>query len=177
MSRKPLLFAFAMLVLSGVIAAGAIAQGGPPPADATPGAPGVTGPLLGSIAPAAAPGYTLRMVETVFAPDSYVTAHTHAAALVVCVQSGALGFSIQHGAATITRAGTGDAPESTEPLALNTDVVLDPKDCVSFDEFTVHTIHTAWNASTETTVLWEGHLVKDGEPFTTFVDHMGTPVA
>jgi hypothetical protein len=176
MTRHPILFALALVVATSLIAATALAQGGPPPADAEPGAPGVTGPELGALEPVVAPGYRLRMVETVFAPGSYVTAHTHASALVVCVQAGALGFSIQHGAATIARAGGADAPESTEPLALNAEVVLEPRDCVSFDEFATHTIHTAWNASEETTVLWEAHLHKADEPFTTFVNEHGTPV-
>jgi len=176
MFRKPMLYAFALLAAASLIAAGALAQSGPPPADATPGAPGVSGPELGAIEPAAAPGYRLRMVETVFAPGAYVTMHTHAAALVVCVQSGALGFSIQQGAATVARAGTGDAPESTEPLVLNAEVVLEPRDCVAFDEDAAHTIHTAWNASDGETVLWEAHLHKADEPFTTFVDAQGTPV-
>lgn len=176
MFRKPILFTFALIAATGLIAAGTLAQGSPPPPDATPGALGVTGPVLGGFAPAAAPGYTLRMVETVFAPGSYVTRHTHAAALIVCVQTGALGFSIQEGAATVTRAGTGDEPESTEPLALDAEVVLEPKDCVAFDEFAAHTVHTAWNAGEETTVLWEAHLIKNGEPFTTFVDEHGMPI-
>src|SRR5688500_14347816 len=128
MRGTPIMSAFVVVAVLGLVAATALAQGGPPPPDATPGAPGVTGPELGALAPAVAPGYTLRMVETVFAPDSYVTAHTHAAALLVCVQSGALGFAIQHGAATVTRAGTGDAPESTDPLAHDTEVVLEPRD-------------------------------------------------
>jgi hypothetical protein len=176
MRRKPVLLAFIIIAVTCLIAASALAQGSPPPPDASPGAVGVSGPELGSLEPVAAPGYTLRMAETVFAPGAYVTRHTHAAALIVCVQSGALGFAIQHGAATVTRAGTGDTPESTEPLALNTEVVLEPRDCVAFDEYTAHTIHTAWNASDETTVLWEAQLVKIGEPFTTFVDELGTPV-
>jgi hypothetical protein len=117
------------------------------------------------------------MAETVFAPDSYVTQHTHPTAIVVCVQSGALGFAIQAGTATVTRSETQGTPEAAEQLALNTDVVLEPRDCVAFDEFAAHTVHTAWNASADTTVIWEARLVKTDEPFTTFVDAMGTPVS
>jgi predicted metal-dependent enzyme (double-stranded beta helix superfamily) len=175
MRRAPV--ALTLLVVAiGLIAATALAQGGPPPHDATPGAVGITGPVLGSIDPVVAPGFRLEVAVLDWAPGAYVTRHTHPTAIVVCVKDGALGFAIQHGAATVTRAGTGDAPESTEPLALNTDVVLEPRDCVSFDEFAAHTIHTAWNASDQTTVLWEAHLHKADEPFTTFVDAHGTPV-
>jgi predicted metal-dependent enzyme (double-stranded beta helix superfamily) len=116
------------------------------------------------------------MAETVFAPGGYVTQHIHPTTIVVCVQSGALGFAIQHGAATVTRSETRTTPEAAEQLALNAEIVLNPGDCVAFDHFAQHTVHTAWNASEEPTVLWEARLLKIGEPFTTFVDAQGTPV-
>jgi quercetin dioxygenase-like cupin family protein len=175
--RSIALIAVTVIVgLLGLVAAGALARDAQPPPDATPGAVGVSGPELGALEPAAAPGYRLVMAETVFAPGAYVTMHTHPTAIIVCVQSGALGFAIQHGAATVTRGGTGETPETTEPLALGAEVVLEPRDCVAFDQFAAHTVHTAWNASDGTTVLWETHLVKIGEPFTTFVNEHGTPV-
>jgi hypothetical protein len=176
MRRRQVLFTFVAVALTNLITAGALAWGGPPPPDATPGASGVTGAVLGSIDPVAAPGHRLVLSESVWAPDAYVTSHTHPIAEVFCVQAGALGFAIQHGAATVTRGGTGETPETTEPVALNTEVVLEPRDCVAFDEFAAHTIHTAWNASDEPTVLWEADLLKIGEPYTTFVDEHGTPV-
>jgi hypothetical protein len=180
MRRFPTLLALVALIavaLFGVITAGARAQeGGPPPPDATPGAVGVSGPVLGELDPTVAAGYRLQMSETRFAPGAYVTRHTHPSAFVVCVIRGALGFAIQAGAATVTRAGSGDAPESTEPMALNVDVVLEPSDCVAVDEYAAHTSHTAWNASDEETVIWAADLYKKGEPFTTFVDAQGTPV-
>ncbi|MEJ7763253.1 MAG: hypothetical protein WKF80_10725 [Thermomicrobiales bacterium] len=163
------------LAMAGTLA-GVLAQGGPPPPDAEPGAVGFQGRVLGAIDPAVAPGYRLVMAESVFEPDAYVTRHVHPTAIIVCVQSGALGFAIQEGAAMVTRGGTGATPETTEPLAIGTEVILEPRDCVSFDEFTTHTTHTGWNASDEPTVLWEARLLKADEPFTTFVDDRGTPV-
>ena len=174
MSRKPMLFAFALVAAATLIAASALAQGVPP--DATPGAVGVSGPVLGSLDPVVAPGFRMEMGETRWAPGAYVTRHYHPSAYVVCVLRGAFGFNIQSGAATVTRAGTGATPEATEPLELNTDVILEPSDCVAVDEYAAHTIHTAWNASNEETVLWAVDLYKIGEPITTFVDEQGTPI-
>jgi hypothetical protein len=91
---------------------------------------------------------------------------------VVCVQSGALGFAIQQGTAYVTRGGA----EEVETLAIDTDIVLEPRDCVSFDHFAAHTAHTGWNASDGQTVLWEARLLKTDEPFTVFVNEQGTPV-
>jgi predicted metal-dependent enzyme (double-stranded beta helix superfamily) len=177
MRLKPLVAPSLIVPVLYLVMAGAQAQGGSaPPPDATPGAPGVTGPILGELDPVVASGYRLRMVETIFAPGSYVTRHTHPTAIIVCVQSGALGFAIQEGAATVSRGGGEEGPETTDSLAIDTEVVLEPQDCVAFDHFAHHTVHTAWNASDETTVLWEAQLSKGDEPFTTFVNELGTPV-
>jgi hypothetical protein len=177
MRKAFVLLPIGVVTLLGLLMASALAQeGGPPPPDATPGAVGVSGVALGGIDPVAAPGYRLEVTELEWEPGAYVTRHTHPIAIVVCVQEGALGFAIQQGAATVTRGGTADAPGSPEPLELDTEVVLEPRDCITFDEFAAHTAHTAWNASDGTTVTWEADLLKIGEPFTTFVDAMGTPV-
>lgn len=156
--------------------AGVLAKGGPPPADATPGARGIGGAMLGAVEPTAAPGYRLQMTELVWAPGAYATSHSHPLAQVACVQSGALGMSIQQGATTVLRGGAGPTPESAETLPLDTEVVLGPRDCVAYDDFAAHTVHTAWNASDETTILWMADLVKIGEPYTTYVNAEGTPV-
>jgi quercetin dioxygenase-like cupin family protein len=177
MSRRPIVLVFVFLSFLGFTVAGVLAQGGPPPPDATPGAVGFGNVLLGGVDPAVATGYRLEMRENTFAPGAYVTRHTHPTAIIVCVQSGALGFAIQDGAATVTRGGSGTTPEGVEPLDVNTEIVLEPRDCVAFDEFAEHTEHTGWNASDETTVVWETRLLKVGEPYTTFVDEQGTPVA
>jgi hypothetical protein len=161
--------------LLGLIAAGAIAQEGEfPPADATPGAVGVSGAVLGAVSPIAAPGYSLEMFYMEWAPGAYVTAHTHPMAFVTCVESGALGFTLEAGSATLTRAAS---PEEPEQLELNVEAVLGPQDCVAVDNEASRTIHTARNAADETTVAWEADLYKLGEPPTTFVDAMGTPVS
>jgi hypothetical protein len=160
----------------GIIGAPVLAQRERPPADATPGAVGITGVPLAGLEPAAAPGYRLEVVELTWEPGAYATRHFHPTALITCVEQGALGFVLQHGTATLTRGGTADAPGSAEPLELDTEVVLEPRDCISLDEFASHMEHTGWNASEGTTVLWEARLLDPEQPFTTYVDAMGTPV-
>ncbi len=176
MRRFPVVLALILVALVGLIATGALAHSAQPPPDATPGSVGFGNVALGGIDPVVAPGYRLEMRENTFAPGAYVTRHTHPTAIVVCVQSGALGFAIQAGAATVTRGGTGATPEATERLEVGVDIVLEPRDCVAFDEYAAHTEHTGWNASDGTTVIWETRLLKIGEPYTTFLDEMGTPV-
>jgi hypothetical protein len=124
----------------------------------------------------AAPGYRLDVVELTWAPGSFATRHSHPSALITCVQEGALGFVLEHGGATLTRGGTADTPGSPEALKLNTEVILEPRDCIVFDEFAMHMEHTGWNASDGTTVLWEARLFDPAQPFTTYVDAMGTPI-
>jgi hypothetical protein len=166
------------LVAVGVLsflAAGVMAQDRPE-ADATPGAVGIASVPLGAVDPVSAPGYRLQLVELTWAPGDYATRHFHPTALITCVQDGALGFVLQAGAATLTRGGTPDAPGQPEPLALDAEVVLAPRDCITFDEFAAHMEHTGWNASDGTTILWETRLLDPEQPFTTYVDDQGTPV-
>jgi hypothetical protein len=176
MRRTVIVLPLIIVVLLGVVGATSLAQADRPPADATPGAVGITGVPLGALEPVAAPGYRLEIVELTWEPGAYATRHFHPTALITCVQKGALGFVLQHGAATLTRGGTADAPGSPEPLELDTEVVLEPRDCIAFDEFASHMEHTGWNASDGTTVLWEARLLDPDQPFTTYVDAMGTPV-
>lgn len=176
MPRPPFMLLVVVVTLLGLVTTGALAQSGPPPPDATPGAVGISGVPLGGIEPSAAPGYRLEVVELTWEPGAYATRHFHPTALITCVQEGALGFNLQHGTATLTRGGTADAPGSPEPLELNTEVVLEPRDCIAFDEFATHMEHTGWNASEGTTVLWETRLLDPNQPFTTYLDEMGTPV-
>jgi len=175
MSRVLRLAALLALIL-GIMAPGALAQD-PPPLDATPGAHGTSGVPLGSIDPIAAPGYRLQVVELTWEPGAYTTRHFHPTALITCVQEGSLGFLLQHGAASVTRGGTADAPGEPEPITLNEKVVLAPRDCITFDEFSSHMEHTGWNAGAGNLVLWEARLVDPEQPFTTYVNDMGTPVA
>lgn len=161
--------------LIGLMLVGASAQERPA-ADATPGASGTTGIPLASLAPVSAPGFQLQVVELIWAPGAYTTRHFHPTALITCVQEGALGFVLQHGAATLTRGGTTEEPGSPEPLALETEVVLAPRDCIAFDEFASHMEHTGWNASNGQTVLWEARLADPDQPFTTYLNDLGTPV-
>ena len=178
MRRISVLLALAAVALLGVLAVGRSTLGtaAQPPSDATPGSVGFQSGILGGLDPAVAPGYRLVLAEVVLEPGAYATSHTHPTAIVVCVQSGALGFSLQHGAATVTRAMGAGTPAAAEPLAVGTDVTLQPRDCVAFDHFAAHTAHTGWNAGDGPTVLWEARLFKTDEPFTTFVGARGTPV-
>lgn len=145
-------------------------------ADTPTGEFGVTGAILGLIPPVAAPGYRLQMTELVWEPGAYATSHFHPLAQIACVQSGALGMSIQAGATTVLRGGAGSTPESAEPLPVGAEVVLKPRDCVAYDEFAAHTVHAVWNASRGRTVLWTADLVALGEPYTTYVDENGDPI-
>ena len=176
MPRLVIVLSLVVVSLLSVLVTSTLAQDGPPPADATPGAVGVSGVPLGAIDPVAAQGYRLQVVELTWDPGAYTTRHFHPTALITCVQEGALGFILHQGAATLTRGGTAEEPGTPEPLALETEVVLEPRHCIAFDEFASHMEHTGWNAGTGSLVLWEARLLDPNQPFTTYVNELGTPV-
>jgi hypothetical protein len=154
----------------GAIVAAPYARSARPLDVPAPPAAGITEISLGQIDPAAALGSRLEVVEQRWAPAAFATQHVHPAALVTCVQEGALGFALQQGAATLTYGETATASRRAEPLARRTTVILRPGDCIAFDEFAVHTEHTAWNASDGPTVVWEVRLRDPHRPFTISVD-------
>ncbi len=176
--RAPRLLPLAPVVAVAVgvaVATAVLAQGGPPPPGVSPDSVGVSGVPLGAIEPQAAPGHRLEVVELEWEPGAYAARHFHPTALITCVQEGALGFRLDAGAAFVTRGGTADAPGAPEALTPGVDVVLEPRDCITFDEFTSHMEHTGWNASDGTTILWEARLLDPAQPFTTYVDEAATP--
>jgi hypothetical protein len=173
--RRLVLLLVVVLGFIALLRASTLAQDGRPPANSTPGAYGTSGVTLGSVSPAAAPGYQLQVVELTWDPGAYATRHFHPTALVTCVQEGTLGFLLQAGAARVTRGGTADAPGEPEPLVLDREVILEPRDCITFDEFASHMEHTGWNAGEGPLVLWEARLVDPEQPFTTYVNDLGTP--
>lgn len=160
----------------GLAAVAVLAQATPPAPGVSPSSAGVSGVPLGALEPQAAPGHRLEVVELTWAPGAYAARHSHPTALVTCVQEGALGFRLDAGAAMLVRGGTADAPGKPEPLTPGEEVELAPRDCITFDEFSAHMEHTGWNASEGTTVLWEARLLDPSQPFTTYVDEMGTPM-
>lgn len=172
--RIVLVFAFLSLVVS-LVTPGVLAQD-PPPADATPGTQGISVAVLSGLDPSNAGGQGLEMREFTWAPGAYVTPHTHPAAFIICTQSGALGFSIQSGAAVVTRSTGIGTPTAAEPMAVGDEVVLAPRDCVAVDQSESGTIHTAWNASEEETITIETYLFDRDLPGRTFVDTQGTPI-
>jgi hypothetical protein len=87
MQRKLVNLAIFTLALLTIVATKSYAEGGPPPADATPGAVGFQGAVLAGLETVAAPGYRLVMAESIFEPGAYLTRPTHPTAIVVCVQS------------------------------------------------------------------------------------------
>lgn len=162
-------------LLVSLVTPGVLAQE-PPPADTTPGASGVSVVVLSGLDPAHAGGQGLEMREFTWEPGAYVTPHTHPAAFIICTQSGALGFSIQSGAAVVTRSTGIGTPTAAEPMAVGTDVVLAPRDCVAVDQTERGTIHTAWNASDGPTITIETYLFDRTLPGRTFVNAQSTPL-
>jgi hypothetical protein len=173
--KRTLLLVMGMGLITGFSTPRVLAQN-PAPADATPGAYGTSSVQLGAIDPTGAPGYRLQVIELTWEPGAYTTRHFHPTALVNCVQEGSLGFLLQEGSASVTRGGTADAPGEPEPIPLNEEVVLQPRDCLTFDEFATHVVHTGWNAGDGPLVLWEARLFDPEQPYTTYLNDLGTPV-
>src|SRR5262249_4717529 len=93
--------------------------------------------LLASGLPAIAPGKVLGLYRVTFAPGGFVTLHAHPGASLIYVESGTLGYTLQRGQATLTRAAAAGTPGPTEQLTPGVEVLAQPGDSL-FEQQGVH---------------------------------------
>ncbi len=124
--------------------------------------------VLGNAMPASAQDQALVLVRAAWAPGGSIGPHTHPGTLVVTVESGSFGLTLEEEdmEMTVMRVGDAGAPATPEPLAAGQEVVLEPGDW--FVETGM--VHSARNAGDdEVTALFSG-LVAAGQPVTTCVE-------
>ena len=144
------------------------------PVAAPAGAVGVTIEARGSGTPDAAPEHQLGLRRVVFAPGGVIHTHHHPGALVLTVESGALGYTVQEGNVSVVRAATNGTPGPTEQLTPGVEVILNPGDAL----FEQSVVHSARNASDGETVVWVASVIEAGQPFSVFHEAMeATPAA
>ena len=157
----------------GLVTARTTAQESTPVA-APAGAVGVTIEARGSGTPDAAPEHQLGLRRVVFAPGGVIHNHHHPGALVLTVESGALGYTVQEGDVTVVRAATNGTPGPNEQLTPGVEAILNPGDAL----FEQSVVHSARNASDGETVVWVASVIEAGQPFTVFHEAIeATPAA
>ena len=164
---------FVALAALGFVTTRSAAQEGTPAA-APAGAVGVTVEVRGTGTPDAAADHQLGLRRLTFAPEATIATHAHPGALVLTVESGALGYTLQEGDVTLIRAATNGTPGPTEQLEPGVEVVLNPGDAL----FEQGVVHSARNASDGETIVWVASLIEADQPFTVFHEAMtATPAA
>lgn len=122
--------------------------------------------VLGNAMPAAADDQALVLVRAAWAPGGGIGPHTHPGTLVVSVESGSFGVTLEEEGdmgMAVMRSGDAGTPAAEELLTPGQEVILTPGDW--FIETGM--IHSARNAGDEpVTVLFTG-LVAAGQPVTT----------
>ena len=158
-------------ILCGVGALRTFAQESTPMGDMDmpSGAVGLISKVLARISPAVAPGQELQLVRVEVAEGATVAAHTHPGTIALCLESGSVIFGVVDGTVTMTQAATAATPEAATQLTANTETVLQPGDCLTFDA--TQTTHTLRNTGGPA-VIWQAQLYAMGEAPTTF---LGTP--
>jgi mannose-6-phosphate isomerase-like protein (cupin superfamily) len=158
-------------ILCGIGALRAVAQESTPMGDMDmpSGAVGLTSKVLAKISPVVAPGQELQLVRVEVAEGATVAAHTHPGTIALCLESGSVIFGVVDGTVTMTQAATAATPEAATQLTANTETVLQPGDCLTFDA--TQTVHTLRNTGGPA-VIWQAQLYATGEAPTTF---LGTP--
>ena len=131
-------------------------------------APGVITQALSAGLPQAAPRQRLVLSRLTVEPGGIGPAHVHPGMTVAYVETGALGWTILQGAATVTRA-DGTVEQVTEP---GTEVVLGEGDAVAYDGYVAH---GARGAADYPTVVLNARLVEAEKPMIIPTNDQGTP--
>jgi hypothetical protein len=163
---------FVALVALGLVTTQSAAQEGTPAAPMGVAA-GVTAQVLGSGTPDAAPDHQLGLRRLTWAPGATVDNHHHPGALVLTVESGALGYTVLEGEVTVVRAATNGTPGPSEQLMPGVEAIINPGDAL----FEQSVVHSARNASDGETIVWLASLIEAGQPFTVFHDDMAATPA
>jgi quercetin dioxygenase-like cupin family protein len=131
--------------------------------------PGVELEILNEGQPANAPGLSLVLYRITFR-DGEATAHTHPGSTLASVESGTLSWTLLAGTVWVTR--PGQAREAV--TASGTELVLNPGEGLFYND---DIVHSAKAAGAEPAVALVTVLFEVGQPFLTFTNEQGTPVA
>lgn len=124
--------------------------------------------VLGNAAPASAEGQSLVLVRAFFGVGGGIGAHTHPGTLIVAVESGSFGVTLEdEGMEMMVMRASDDAatPAVAEPLVAGQETVLEPGDW--FIETGM--VHSARNAGEEPVEVVFTGLVEAGQPVTSCV--------
>jgi quercetin dioxygenase-like cupin family protein len=135
--RRQFLLAVALLLVAGTVLATGSRLVGAQGSATPPAGAGITKETLGQGTSAVAPDRVLLLARRTFAPGADSGAHPAPGPVVLYVESGAVAFAVQDGAALVTRAGS----TTTESVAAGSEVTLNTGDAVSYDQGVVHDVY------------------------------------
>ena len=163
-------FALSLAALAGVaVSAGSAQAAQPAPQPVTLAcADDMSIQMLGKTEPANATGQSLVLVRAYFGVGGGIGAHTHPGTLVVVVEEGQFGVTLEdEGMAMMVMRASEDpaTPAAAEPLVAGQETVLEPGDW--FIETGM--VHSARNAGDEEVVVTFTGLVETGQPVTSSV--------
>ncbi len=126
-------------------------------------APGIARELFAAVPTARAAGQTLYQARFTFNPGAEIYPHSHPGSVLLCVSSGAFGWTLVEGVAHVVRGSASGEEVATEDLGTPGDeVVLEPGDAIYYED---DVVHTARGAGDEPAIVLGTLLLTAGEPF------------
>lgn len=130
-------------------------------------APGVIAEVFAAAPSARAAGQTVYLARFTFAPGSEIFPHSHPGTIVIGVDSGSLGWTLQQGTAHLVRGSGTGATETEEITEPGTEVILEAGDALFYED---DVVHTARGAGDEPTVVLGTLVLETGQPLIMPVD-------
>jgi quercetin dioxygenase-like cupin family protein len=124
-------------------------------------APGVTAEVFAGSPSARAEGQTVYLARFTFAPGSEIFPHSHPGTVVLGVDSGSLGWTLQEGTAHVVRGAGSGATEVEDVTEPGTDVILEVGDAIFYED---DVVHTARAAGDEPAIVLGTLILETGQP-------------
>jgi hypothetical protein len=131
---------------------------------------------LGDLAdPSLAPGMVLELGRLTWEPGYTIAMHTHPAIDVIYGLSGEVAWSIEDGAAEVTRPAVDGTPVPVETLEPGAEAVVGPGDSITFDYPKTGMYHAARVVGDSPAVMLLATIYDPSQELTVYRDDAGTP--
>jgi quercetin dioxygenase-like cupin family protein len=123
--------------------------------------PGLFAEVFAGVPSARAEGQTVYIARFTFQPGSDIFPHSHPGTVVLAIESGTLGWTLEEGTVRVVRGAGSGATEVEQVTQPGTELILEPGDAIFYED---DVVHTARGAGDGAAVVLATLILEAGEP-------------